>query len=225
MAVFDTLSIIIPIGPDDNAWQYLLKELKVFGNDVEIILSACQAQPKDFDLADKVICVHSAQGRARQLNAGITQASKSVIWFLHADTHFTEGVYEAIRSYIERDEPSMGYFRLKFANDGPAQIGLNAWAANIRSRYFDLPFGDQGFIFNKSLLEQLNGFDEDVSVGEDLDFVVRVKASGILLQELPAELITSARRYQQYGWFSTTIRHIYLTWCLTRQAKHRLVSL
>ena len=223
MVVFDKLSIIIPVGPDDNAWQYLLKELTVFGNDVEIILSACQAQPKDFDLLDNVIWIHSAQGRARQLNAGITQASKSVIWFLHADTRFTEGVFEAIRSHIERVEPSMGYFRLKFANDGPEQTWLNAWAANIRSRYFDLPFGDQGFIINKSLLEQLNGFDENVSVGEDLDFVVRVKASGVILQELPSELITSARRYQQHGWLSTTIRHIYLTWRLTRQAKQRLI--
>ena len=50
MNVFSKLSIIIPVGPDDNAWQHLLKELTVFGKDIEIILSACQAQPKDFDL-------------------------------------------------------------------------------------------------------------------------------------------------------------------------------
>ena len=224
MTVFNKLSIVIPIGPDDNAWQHLLKELTVFGKDIEIILSACrQTQLKGFDLPDNVIWIHSDQGRARQLNAGVTQTSRSVIWFLHADTRFTAGVIEAMRGYIETDEPGMGYFRLKFADDGPEQTWLNAWAANIRSRYFGLPFGDQGFIINKSLLEQLNGFDETVSVGEDLDFVVRVQANGISLQELPAELLTSARRYQQHGWFATTIRHVYLTCCLTRQAKRRLV--
>ena len=117
----------------------------------------------------------------------------------------------------------MAYFRLKFAEDGPKQTRLNAWAANIRSRYFGLPFGDQGFIINKSVFERINGFDETVLVGEDLDFVVRLKALDIPLNELSAELITSARRYQQHGWLITSIRHIWLTWLLTRQAKRRLV--
>lgn len=223
MTVFDKLSIVIPIGPDDNVWQHLLRELTVFGKDVEIILSACQTQPKIFDWPDNVIWIYSPQGRARQLNAGVMQSSRSILWFLHADTRLTENVIEAIQSYIEADELRMGYFKLKFANDGPERTQLNAWAANIRSRYFGLPFGDQGFIIHKSLLEQLNGFDEAVSRGEDLDLVVRVKARGISLQELPAELMTSARRYQQHGWFATTIRHVYLTWWLTRQAKRRMV--
>ena len=222
MAVFDRLSIVIPVGPDDYAWQDLLKELTVLGQNIEIILAACQTQPKDFDLPDNVIWIHSPQGRARQLNAGAEQASRPVIWFLHADTRFTASIIEAVCSYMQSDELRLGYFRLKFANDGPEQTRLNAWAANLRSRYFGLPFGDQGFIMNKALLESLSGFDETVSVGEDLDFVVRVQASGVSLQELPAELLTSARRYQQHGWLATTVRHIWLTWRLTRQAKRRL---
>ena len=224
MTVFNKLSIVIPIGPDDNAWQQLLKELTVFGKDIEIILSACQTQPKDFGLPDNVIWIHSAPGRALQLNYGARHASRSFVWFLHADTRFTTGVIEAMRSYIEKGGQSMGYFKLKFADDGPVQTHLNAWAANIRSRYFELPFGDQGFIMHSSLFERIKGFDENVTMGEDLDFIVRVQASGISLQELPAELMTSARRYQQYGWLATTIRHVFLTWTLTRQAKRRLVD-
>lgn len=223
MKVFSKLSIIIPAGPDDNAWQHLLKELMVLGKDIEIILSACQIQPKDFELPANVIWNQSPQGRARQLNAGAAQASGDIFWFLHADTRFTADVIEAVLSHIATNKAALGYFRLKFADDGPEQTQLNAWAANIRSRYFGLPFGDQGFIMHSSLFEKIKGFDENVTIGEDLDFVVRVKASGISLQELPAELMTSARRYQQHGWLSTTIRHVYLTWCLTRQAKRRLV--
>jgi hypothetical protein len=58
--------------------------------------------------------------------------------------------------------------------------------------------------------------------GEDLDFVVRLQAAGLPLQQLPADLITSARRYRQYGWLTTTVRHIYLTGLLARQARQRL---
>ncbi|NOR70577.1 MAG: glycosyltransferase [Methylomarinum sp.] len=222
-ANFDKLSIVIPVGPDDNAWQHLLKELAVFGKDIQIILSACQAQSSAINLPDNALWIQSEQGRAKQLNAGAKQVTGDLIWFLHADTRFSLAVIDTIQSYIKSGEQSMAYFRLKFAEDGPKQTRLNAWAANIRSRYFGLPFGDQGFIINKSIFEHTNGFDETVSVGEDLDFVVRLKALDIPLKELSAELITSARRYQQHGWLLTSTRHIWLTWVLTRQAKHRLV--
>ena len=223
MTGFGKLSVVIPVGPDDNTWQHLLKELTVFGTELEIILSACQIQPIDIELPNHVLWIQSSKGRAYQLNAGVKHATRSFVWFLHADTRFSVGVKEAIFSYIEISSHTMGYFRLKFASDGPAKTRLNAWGANIRSRYFGLPFGDQGFVINKSLFEHTNGFNESVLVGEDLDFVVRVKASGMQLQELPAELISSSRRYKEYGWFTTTTRHLWLTWCLTRQAKRRLV--
>ena len=223
MSVFDNLSIVVPVGSEDNAWQYLLKELQVFGSNVDIILSACQAQPVYMILPSNVHWLQSQQGRARQLNAGAEQAARDIIWFLHADSRFTSAVKDEMCSFIKTEGQAMGYFRLKFANDGPEQTRLNAWAANIRSRYLGLPFGDQGFVMNKSIFEQLNGFDETVSIGEDLDFVIRLQAAGHLLHELSAELITSSRRYQQQGWLKTTTRHIWLTWCLTRQAKRRLV--
>ena len=224
MTVFNQISIVVPVGPDDNAWQDLLKELTPLTNEIEIILSACQPRPKYTDLPENVIWLDSPQGRARQLNAGVAQATKSVIWFLHADTRFTAGVIDAMRSYLVADKQGLGYFRLKFAQDGPVQMCLNAGAANIRSRYFGLPFGDQGLVISKSALEQLRGFDETITMGEDLDLVVRAKAHGISLQELPAELITSARRYQQYGWLATTARYVFLTWRLTRQAKQRIAD-
>ncbi len=46
---FDNLSIVIPIGPDDKAWYELLKELAIFGKDLEVILSACKTPPIDID--------------------------------------------------------------------------------------------------------------------------------------------------------------------------------
>lgn len=223
-AIVSKLSIIIPVGHDDHAWQHLLKALATLGKEIEIIISACQIQAKAVDLPDNVIWLQTSQGRARQLNAGAIKACGNILWFLHADTSFTTGIIETMRHFIKADEPSMGYCKLKFAQDGPKQIHLNAWAANIRSRYLGLPFGDQGFMMHRSLFEQMNGFDESIKIGEDLDFVVRVQASGVSLLELPTTLLTSGRRYQQNGWFYTTLQHIYLTWYLTRQAKRRLMT-
>lgn len=219
---FKQLSVVIPVGPNDQSWRKLIDELAVFGTELDIVLAACFKQPDDIELAQNVSWVQSAKGRATQLNAGAKYTPRNFIWFLHADTQLTSKVMPSVQDYIKSAENTLGYFKLRFANDGPQQTQLNALAANIRSRLFGLPFGDQGFILSKRLFTQLNGFDETVILGEDLDFVVRIKAANVTLQELPAELITSARRYQQQGWLMTSIRHIYLTWQLTRQAKQRL---
>lgn len=216
------LSIVIPVGPDDFAWRQLLDELADFGTEVDIIVSACQRQPDNDPLPVNVRWLRSAQGRARQLNAGARQARGAFIWFVHADTRLTGNVKPSLQRFMQNRHGGLGYFRLKFAGDGPWLTRLNAWAANLRSRYCGLPFGDQGFVVPRAVFEQLRGFDEKVDPGEDLDFVVRLQAAGLLLQELPAELVTSARRYRQRGWLQTTLRHVYLTGMLTRQARKRL---
>jgi len=222
MTSFNKLSVVIPTGPNDNAWHQLLNDLDIFGKELEIIISACQEQPVNIELPGNVQWIQATQGRASQLNAGAKKTRGGLLWFLHADTRLTMEVMNTVQHVIESDVQNLGYFRLKFANDGPRQTQLNAWAANIRSHFFGLPFGDQGFLLNKTIFEKLNGFDETLSLGEDLDFVVRLQAAGISLQELPAELISSSRRYQKYGWLSTTIRHLWLTLYLTHQAKRRL---
>lgn len=222
MAAFSDLSIVIPVGPEDDAWRHLLNELADFGQEPEIILSACRPQPADIELPGHARWFCAPQGRAHQLNSGASQSARGYIWFVHADTRFTPGVKAAVQHFIEADGQGLGYFRLVFADDGPGLTRLNAWAANFRSRCFGLPFGDQGFIVRKSVFRHMKGFDETIALGEDLDFVVRLQTAGIPLQALSAELITSARRYRHHGWLSTTFRHLWLTWQLTRQARRRL---
>lgn len=221
MSAFCQLSIIIPIGPDDNSWQTLLKELEIFGSEVEIILSACQ-EPTAVSLPENASWLQSKPQRAKQLNYGAESATRAFIWFLHADTRLTEQVSKAVQSFIEANYQTLGYFQLQFADAGAKPMQLNSWGANLRSRYFGLPFGDQGFLISQARFRQLNGFDESLAIGEDLDFIVRLKHASIPLTALPARVITSARRYQQHGWLSTTRRFLWLTIILTWQAKHRL---
>lgn len=225
MSIASRLSIVIPVGPDDQSWQNLLKNLVTFDSGLDIILTACQDLPATVQLPDNVNWLSGTQGRAEQLNRGAEHARHDVIWFLHADTQASKECFKAANQFIADSSPGLAFFRLKFAADGPGLTRLNAWAANIRSGFFRLPFGDQGFIIRKTLFQQQHGFDETVKLGEDLDFVVRLQAAGVPLQELPAELITSARRYRQQGWLLTTFKHVWLTWFLTRQAKQRLAEI
>ncbi|MCC7442030.1 MAG: hypothetical protein IT285_10365, partial [Bdellovibrionales bacterium] len=78
------LSIVVPVGPGDSAWQSLLPELAVLAPDAELILAGAEARPSS--LPATVLWVQSERGRARQLNAGARVASRPYLWFLHADT-------------------------------------------------------------------------------------------------------------------------------------------
>jgi rSAM/selenodomain-associated transferase 2 len=219
---FNDLSIVIPVGPGDWAWQGLLDELAILQTAPEIILSACQSLPDGVSLPMNVRWISGEQGRAVQLNAGANAARGGIVWFLHADSRFAANTLESLGHFLHSEANGIGYFRLIFAEDGPVMTRINAWAANLRSRLLHLPFGDQGFILRQCLFKQLNGFDPSVKLGEDLDFVVRARAAGVTLQALSGFLITSVRRYQQHGWLVTTVRHIRLTWQLARQASLRL---
>ncbi len=217
------LSIVIPVGPDDAAWKPLLNQLLARTEQVEIILSACQPKPRDALLnAAQVSWITGPQGRASQLNYGASQARGEYIWFLHADTQLNSAVWQALETFTAQDSDELGYFQLSFSKDGPLLTQLNATLANWRSGWLGLPFGDQGFILKKSVFDRLSGFDEQVSPGEDLDFVVRARSMGVHLQGLNAILISSARRYLRYGWLKTSLRHIYLTAKLTWQAQQRV---
>lgn len=224
-AVFERLSVVIPVALNDLSWRQLLNDLSAFEHALEIILVACSPPPTDIKLASNVVWIQAQQGRPQQLNAGAQQTNRDFIWFLHADTQLTTAVMPAVHNYIQHTKTTthqLAYFRLKFAQDGPKQTCLNAWAANKRSQFLSLPFGDQGFIINKRLFTHMQGFDETLKRGEDVDFVIRLQSANITLRVLSATLITSARRYQQYGWLLTSIRHVWLTWRLARQARQRL---
>ncbi len=155
------------------------------------------------------------RGRARQCNEGVALSSGDYLWWLHADSRLQADCWTALRAAIAAQPNALHWFRLGFA-DGPALTRLNAAGANWRSRRFGLPFGDQGLCLSRAQFRSLGGFDERMALGEDLALVVRAKRAGIALNEVPATIVTSARRYRARGWLRTTLRHLWLTWRLTR---------
>lgn len=149
-------------------------------------------------------------GRARQQNAGAKAATRDWLWFVHADTRLTPETLPALRAWLD-GAPALGWFRLRFADDGPRLPRWNARGANWRSRVLGLPFGDQGLILPRADFHRLGGFDPELPYGEDHALVWRARRAGLPLRAVDAELITSARKYSNNGWLRTTSRHLALT--------------
>ncbi len=175
------ISIIIPLAPNETHPEKLLKTLKK--TKAQIILS-------------------SEGSRAKSLNAGAHQAKNQFLWFLHADTRITLENLNMLEHAIEMHPQDLHYFDLAFDQKG--LMALNAWGANKRSHIFGTPFGDQGFCISKPQFEKIGGYPEDTPYGEDLMFVWSIRQKGIHLNNIPSQLVTSARKYTQQGWLKLT---------------------
>lgn len=180
-SALDQVSIIIPTAPLEAAHEQLLDDLKPLS--AEIIVS-------------------SESSRAKSLNTGAAKAHNPFLWFLHADSHMSAENFIGLEQALARRSYALHYFDLAYEEGGLAT--LNAWGANIRSRLFGLPYGDQGFCISKTLFDKIGGYPEDVPYGEDLLFVRLAKRTGIKLNRIPSKLETSARKYKQQGWLTLT---------------------
>lgn len=219
-AMAPPLSVIVPVGPGDTAWQGLLPQLAALPRDAELRLVGCRPEDARPDTlaaagglpADRAWLV-APRGRARQMNAGARATRGAALWFLHADSRFDDpaAAVAALWRTVAREPQALGYFDLRFDGDGPAATAINTAGAWIRSRWLGLPFGDQGLFLARATFERLGGFDESLAAAEDHALVWAARRAGVRLRATGLGIRTSARRYAEQGWARTTARHLLLT--------------
>ncbi|GHA80674.1 glycosyltransferase [Cognatilysobacter bugurensis] len=214
------LTVVIPVGPGDALEPTLRTQLAQLPAAAEVrVVFASEADARGF-------CAHTAlsggpawhvhvspPGRSLQQNAGAAAATRPWLWFLHADSRLADDTLTALAAFIHADEPVLGYFDLRFLNDGPRLMWLNTLGTWVRSRWLGLPFGDQGLVMPRVMFEGLGGFDPALRCGEDHDLVWRARRAGRPPRAVRASLYTSARKYAQHGWVRTT------AWTLTETAR------
>lgn len=205
------LSIVMPVGPGDTSWPPLHATLLERADAAELLPVFAEDDPQPVPIG----ALRSPRGRARQQNAGAYAAQREWLWFVHADTALTPEALPALRHFLATEAPALGWFRLRFADEGPRglrrRMRWNAAGANWRSRTLGLPFGDQGLVLPRLEFDRLGGFDPARPYGEDHALVWAARRAGLPLRAIDAALITSARRYAECGWAATTLLHMRLT--------------
>jgi len=213
MSALGELSVVIPVGPGDETWQDLLKDLAPLPETASVYLVSPNISDElrvehQKHLQARLNIVTADFSRARQLNTGAKVSAGKFILFLHADSRLPNESLAALDAILQsNDIPSLFYFDLKFSNDGPRLMMLNEIGANARSRLLGIPFGDQGFCIRRDLFEQVGGYDTEVAHGEDHLFVWACRALGIETFRVNAPIFTSARKYRDKGWLRTTTMH------------------
>jgi rSAM/selenodomain-associated transferase 2/rSAM/selenodomain-associated transferase 1 len=138
----------------------------------------------------------SSPGRGRQMNAGASRAIGNVLLFLHADTLLPLNYSSLLPACLLRPQVVAGAFRFEVAERFPGRSFLQ-WSANLRSRWLQMPYGDQALFLRRSLFEELGGFN-DWPILEDYEFVRRLRSRG-QVKTLAHSALTSGRRWQRLG--------------------------
>ncbi|MCC5640478.1 TIGR04283 family arsenosugar biosynthesis glycosyltransferase [Nostoc sp. CHAB 5844] len=146
--------------------------------------------------------ISSSPGRAVQMNAGAAVASGEVLLFLHADTRLPFGFDALIRKALQQPGSVAGAFDLQI--DASA-LGLRLVELGVkwRSRFLQMPYGDQAIFLTQKVFQQIGGFPE-LPIMEDFELIRTLNSTGrIVIINTP--VVTSARRWLQKGIFQTTL--------------------
>ncbi len=141
------------------------------------------------------------QGKAKQMNAGAAVATGSVLLFLHADTLLPQGLERHVHATLARPGVVAGAFRLSI-EDARGSLRLIEWAANLRARWLQMPYGDQAIFVTAETFRAIGGFP-DLPIMEDFEMVRRLRRCG-RIAIADASVTTSARRWNAVGPLRTT---------------------
>ena len=142
------------------------------------------------------VLVSGPAGRGGQLARGAAAARGEWLLFLHSDTWLDSRWLGAVMAHLRDYPDSAGYFRLAFRSEGMAPRLVAGWA-NLRSRAFGLPYGDQALLVSRSLYQEAGGYP-NIPLMEDVAMACALRGR---LRPMPATALTSAGRYQRQGWF------------------------
>lgn len=199
----EKISIVIPVLNEAHKLQKTL-ELRNIATHIEIIVVDGGSQDQTVELAQTagVQVLKSNPGRAQQMNLGAKTATGEILLFLHADTHLPAKFDDLIRNALAQPHTIAGAFNLKI--DLPMwSLRLVEWGVNLRSRYLQMPYGDQALFLYTRTFNEMGGFP-NLPIMEDFELIRQLRRRSTIAI-IPTPVITSGRRWQKLGVVRTTL--------------------
>ncbi len=144
-------------------------------------------------------------GRGGQLKRGAEKAEGDWLLFLHGDTWMPEGWAEAVVQHLAKHYDTALVFSLSFRDAKGMGPKVTARWANLRTKLFDLPYGDQALLMSRELYDEIGGF-ADIPLMEDVELVRRLKGKIALS---PLSVQTDPSRFQTSGWWRQGARNLF----------------
>ncbi|XP_072026517.1 uncharacterized protein [Amphiura filiformis] len=163
----------------------------------------------------KIKLVKGIKGRGKQQNSGVKEASGDNFLFLHADTRLPPRFDQHILINLGIPGVAAGAFGFELDIFHDTSLDYNcswffklqmraiSFGANIRAKYFELPYGDQALFMSRQKFDAVRGFS-DFPLMEDYELVKKLQKEGHIKIVEDDCAITSARRWMKLGCLRTT---------------------
>ncbi|MBD2246956.1 TIGR04283 family arsenosugar biosynthesis glycosyltransferase [Nostoc sp. FACHB-888] len=197
------ISIIIPtLNEAENIKEAIVTTQ--LNTNIEVIIVDGGSKDDTIEIAQSlgVKVISSSPGRGVQMNVGAVAATGDILLFLHADTRLPTGFDEMVRTALQQPGTVAGAFNLRI----DASLLSLRWVelgVNLRSHFYQMPYGDQAIFLTKTVFHQIGGFPE-LPIMEDFELIRRLKRIGRIVI-IPTPVVTSARRWLRKGVFKNTL--------------------
>ena len=146
--------------------------------------------------------IQTIPNRAHQMNVGAQAATGDCLLFLHGDSWLPPHFAPAVQQCLSQPDVIAGAFDLKI-RDPHFSLRWVEWGIYWRSRWLQMPYGDQAIFLKAETFRQLGGFP-NLPIMEDFELIRQLKQQGrIAMVTIPVH--TSARRWQTLGVVKTTL--------------------
>ncbi len=202
------ISIIIPTLNEEFSLRETLDSLKVFDENIEIIVVDGGSDDATVSIAQNynVKILRVPRGRGIQLQTGANAASGEILWFLHADTIPAPDCIRQMKHILQNENVVGGNFTIRFDGERLAAKFLTRLYPNLRK--LGLIYGDSAIFARRGVYEKIDGF-QPFPIFEDLDFVERLRKEGAVVT-LSAVVKTSSRRFENKSFILTFVRWMIL---------------
>ena len=208
------ISIVIPAFNEEKLLPGTLAALRaaISGMEAEIIVvdnESTDSTPKIATDAGARVISESVHNIGRVRNIGANATNGDIIVFLDADTIVREGVFEQIAIAMSDEKCFGGSVAVEYVPSLRWTMRMYLGICQMIGRAMDWHQGAMQFCRADSFRE-LNGYDETIYVGEDIEFQWRLsrlaRRSGGRITYIEAPAVqTSSRRFVRYGLLKTMV--------------------
>lgn len=200
------LSIIIPTLNEKDCLPLLLKSIKEqnFSGECELIVSDAGSEDNTVEIAENFGCKITKGGwPGKGKNEGAKSAKGDLILFVDADVILPENFIDKNLREFELRDLGVASFYLQSVNK--IHNFLFKILFNFPSRITEKTFPQAMNIIlvKKNLHQEIVGFNEEIKLGEELDYIRRGAKIGKFGVLKSVKIFVSSRRFQQDGWFKT----------------------
>ena len=195
------LSVVVPVLNEARHLPFLLADLQRWPDALQIVVVDGGSTDKTIQVAHQggaQVVQSPVQGRGQQLQRGLQLSQYSWLMVLHADSRLSQHWVDHVQRVLSMARGRQQAWAFDFRVDQRRpMLKLLEWCVALRSRWGQMPYGDQGLLIHRSLYESVGGY-RSLALMEDVDLIQRLQQIS-RIGALGCALTTSARRWNHRG--------------------------